>query len=165
MEPKDFTIGQDVFCFSFGSWYPAKVEKVGRTRLHVTYTTGSGMTRTKDFPMNKISLEHTPNTRTTRRRRAWAPVGEPEMVERKIQLSNVECVSLLCAFQVLKRPSTYFHRTCTHTRSREIVQKLIGIKLRRSAKPPENCNGLEEYVEWASNPKLQEAIEPEMESA
>ncbi len=164
MEPKDFTIGQDIFCFSFGSWYAGKVAKVGRTRLHVTYTTGSGATRTKAFPMNKISLEHTPSTRKTRPRRR-VTVVEHEMVERKIHLSSVECVTLLCAFQVLKRPSTFFHRTCTHTRSRDIVQKLTGIRLRRSAKPPEGCCGLEEYMEWAGNPDLQEAAAPEEQSA
>ena len=54
---REFIVGQTVFCYSFGSWYEGKVAKLGRTRLHVTYTTGSGKTRTNAFPLDKIALE------------------------------------------------------------------------------------------------------------
>ena len=56
MNIKDFTVDQTVFCYSFGSWYEGKVAKLGRTKLHVTYTTGSGKTRTKAFSLDLILI-------------------------------------------------------------------------------------------------------------
>ncbi len=55
--PSDFTIGQAVFVHAFGSWYPGKVAKIGRTKVHVTYTSGTGTTRTKACSMDLVALE------------------------------------------------------------------------------------------------------------
>jgi hypothetical protein len=46
--------GESVEVFSFGRWYAGTVVSVGRTRATVIYTTGSGATRTKAFPMVKV---------------------------------------------------------------------------------------------------------------
>lgn len=44
---KDFMVGEKVQVHAFGRFYPGRVMKVGKTRVYVTYTTGSGATRTK----------------------------------------------------------------------------------------------------------------------
>ncbi|MHC5064969.1 MAG: hypothetical protein ACYTG5_13465 [Planctomycetota bacterium] len=44
-----YDIGERVSVVSFGSWYQGTVKKLGRTKVHVEYTTGSGATRTKAF--------------------------------------------------------------------------------------------------------------------
>jgi hypothetical protein len=40
--------------FSFGRWYPAELVKAYRTNVAVRYTTGSGTTRTKRFPADRV---------------------------------------------------------------------------------------------------------------
>jgi hypothetical protein len=46
---KKYEIGERVSVVSFGSWYQGTVVKLGRTKVHVEYTTGSGTTRTLPF--------------------------------------------------------------------------------------------------------------------
>ena len=58
MQLKDFKIGQKVFIRSFGYWYEGEVAKLGRSKAHVTYTTGSGVTRTKSYRPSEIELNH-----------------------------------------------------------------------------------------------------------
>lgn len=41
--------GDPVHVFSFGRWYVGKVDKVGRSLVHVDYTTGTGRRRVKAF--------------------------------------------------------------------------------------------------------------------
>jgi hypothetical protein len=55
--PTDFTPGQAVFVHAFGSWYPGTVAKIGRSKVHVTYTSGAGVTRTKACSMTQVALE------------------------------------------------------------------------------------------------------------
>jgi hypothetical protein len=43
------TVGEAVEVHSFGRWYPGEVVSVGRTRVVVRYTTGTGKTRDKAF--------------------------------------------------------------------------------------------------------------------
>lgn len=197
MDIKDFTIGQTVFCYSFGNWYEGTVEKIGRTRLHVTYTTGSGATRTKPFPLKQISLEKKEGGRQAAAERAKlrkierhkAMVGQPVMQmtddglqeipnavwgmddrgelvvmqQRQLNLSQVDSVRLLCAFQALFMPSRFYGPTVTHHRARSIIEEMTGIRLKETAKPPapsELRGGLNGYIEWASNPDLQLPAEP-----
>jgi len=201
MDIKEFTVGQSVFCYSFGSWYEAEVAKLGRTRLHVTYTTGSGKTRTKAFPLSQISIEKPEGP--TGRQAAYAEkrrrklernkgaVGQPvmqmtdeglvpipdtywqldekgelvAMEMRPLQLGQVDSVRLLCAFQALYMPSGFYHRTVTHKRAREVIAEMTGIHLKKTAKPPKpgEIDGLQGYVNWASNPDLQTKFEPVQE--
>ena len=56
-KPSDYEVGQKVFCHAYGHWYEGEVKKVGRTKVHIEYTTGTGMTRTKPCSMDQISLE------------------------------------------------------------------------------------------------------------
>lgn len=49
-----YNIGTPVEVHSFGRWYPGTVAKVGRTRVTVNYTTGSGMTRDKAFTLDRV---------------------------------------------------------------------------------------------------------------
>lgn len=192
MDIKDFEIGQKVFCHSFGSWYEGTVAKIGRTRLHVTYTTGSGTTRTKAFPLNLISLEGGEGSRQRaykekrerKREHDEAMVGqqvmqmtenglEPipntywqmvdgtlvPMEERKTELTQVESVRLLCAFQALHFPPGFFGRHVTHKAARQIIEEMVGIRLKKSAKPPRgkrrSDNPLQDYIDWASQPEVQ----------
>ena len=198
MNIKDFEVGQQVFCYSFGNWYEGTVAKLGRTRLHVTYTTGSGKTRTKAFPLNDISLEKLEGGRQQAAKqkrlreieRSKAMVGQPVMQltdegmrpipdavwgmddnrklvvmeQRQLNLSQVDSVRLLCAFQALYMPSRFYHRTVTHDRARKVIEEMTGIRLKKSAKPPRpgQVQGLEGYIEWASNPALQTQREEQL---
>jgi hypothetical protein len=53
-DPHYFVAGEKVEVFSFGRWYPGLVEEIGRTRVRVHYTTGSGATRLKSFAPIKV---------------------------------------------------------------------------------------------------------------
>jgi hypothetical protein len=46
--------GTKVEVFSFGRWYAGTLDRMGKTRVWVTYTTGTGATRTKAFPAAKV---------------------------------------------------------------------------------------------------------------
>ncbi len=50
----DFSVGQSVEVHSFGNWYAGTVTKLGRTRVTVQYTTGSGTTRDKAFNLSLV---------------------------------------------------------------------------------------------------------------
>jgi len=54
--PSDYTVGQAVYVHAFGSWYAGKVVKLGRTKVHATYTSGTGTSRTKACSMDQVSL-------------------------------------------------------------------------------------------------------------
>ena len=189
LELKDLSVGQDVFCFSFGSWYPGKVTKLARTRATVAYATGSGKEYTKSFGMNKVSLEKPENsgrsaTAAAKKKKRLAEMekmdGQPVMEQgpdglreipnsewamedgqlvamrtTQLELSQVDSVRLLCAFQVLFMPSGLHGRTVMHTRARQIILEMTGIRLRVGAKPPHAGMDIPEYIEWASNPELQ----------
>ncbi len=55
-KPSEFAVGDKCQVYSFGTWYAATVEKIGRTRITAKYTTGTGTTRVKSFRMNKIDV-------------------------------------------------------------------------------------------------------------
>jgi hypothetical protein len=48
-DPGYFQSGEPVEVHSFGRWYPGSVTRVGRSRIHVWYRTGSGKERVKAF--------------------------------------------------------------------------------------------------------------------
>ena len=48
--------GTRVEVYSFGRWYPGEVIKLRRTTALVRYTTGTGTTREKAFPGEKVRL-------------------------------------------------------------------------------------------------------------
>lgn len=54
MKVQDFTVGDVVEVKSFGYWYAGTVTKLGRTRVSVRYTTGTGTTRDKAFPLDRV---------------------------------------------------------------------------------------------------------------
>jgi hypothetical protein len=47
-------VGQPVEVHSFGRWYPGTISGFGRTRLKVTYATGTGTKRVKAFPVSLV---------------------------------------------------------------------------------------------------------------
>jgi Agenet domain len=49
-----YNVNEAVEVHSFGRWYPGVIVKVGRTRVVVRYTTGSGMTRDKAFSLDRV---------------------------------------------------------------------------------------------------------------
>lgn len=164
-EVTSYEIGEEVYCHAFGHWYKGTVKKFGRTKIHIEYTSGSGKTRIKPCSPDQISKDKPEGKRGGRRARYIERVDEPEMVRQEHQISQIDAMRLISAFQVLSWPSG-FYRGTTHKRAREVIEEVIGIRLKRNAKPdrsnpPEDLQG---YVDWASNPDLQHPIYPDEES-
>jgi len=151
-EVQIYTVDEEVFCKAFGSWYPGKVVKLGRTKVHVEYTTGTGVTRVKPCTPGTQVLKEKPEGDGRGRRRR-----EPEMVERKLTLNLMERMRLLSAFQAIGLPKGMNFRGVTRTRAREVIEEMTGIRLKRSAKPPRasSIRGIEDYLAWASQPDVQ----------
>ena len=55
-------VGDAAWIFSFGTWYPGTVTKTTAVRVYVTYTTGSGVTRTKAYRHEDRRISATPRT-------------------------------------------------------------------------------------------------------
>jgi hypothetical protein len=49
-----YTVGEPVLVHAFGSWYAGTVTKLGPTKVHAEYTTGTGAVRTKACPPELI---------------------------------------------------------------------------------------------------------------
>jgi hypothetical protein len=58
-EGQAYEVGQSVEVFSFGRWYGGAVRKVGRSRIHVHYVTGTGAERVKAFGPRKVRARAT----------------------------------------------------------------------------------------------------------
>lgn len=163
-KPSDYEVGQTVYVHAFGHWYEGEVKKIGRTKVHVEYTTGTGKTRVKACSMEQISTEKLEGERAQwgrekaernqQERERYGPV----MVQNHIDLSGMNGIRLMCAFQVLAWPSGFFRGT-THRRAREVIEEIAHIRLKANANPPREAWNLERYLEWAENPDLQHPIE------
>ncbi len=149
-----YEIGEKVYCKAFGHWYEGTIVKFGRTKIHVEFTTGSGKTRIRPCSLDEISKEKLQG-RMPRRSKYIEIVDDPEMVEQEIMLSQMDRTRLMAAFVVLSLPAGTYRGT-THTRARELIEELIHIKLKKSARP-ESGKGrdLQQYVTWASDPDRQ----------
>lgn len=155
-----YEIGEKIYCKAFGHWYEGTIVKFGRTKIHVEFTTGTGTTRIRPCSMDEISKEKLQG-RMPRRSKYIEIVDDPVMVEHKIELTPMDGTRLMAAFVVLSLPAGTYRGT-THTRAREIIEELLHIKLKRSARP-ESGSGfdLQGYITWASNPDLQHPHEPD----
>lgn len=168
-KPSDYEVGQKVYVHAYGHWYEGEVKKIGRTKVHIEYTSGTGKTRVKPCSLDQISLEKLEGERSGHgRRKAERNQRDrdrygPVMIQTQIDLSGMNGVRLLAAFQVLAWPSG-FYRGTTHKRARDLIEEIAHIRLKRNANPPREAWGLEEYLEWAANPDLQnEADGPGLE--
>lgn len=156
----DYEVGQKVYVHAFGHWYAGEVNRIGRTKVHVEFTTGTGKTRVKPCSLDQIALEKLEGERARwgrekaeraqRDRERYGPV----MVQTQIDTSGMNGIRLLAAFQVLAWPSG-FYRGTTHKRARAMIEEIANIKLKRNANPPLAAWNLEQYLEWAANPELQ----------
>lgn len=169
-EPSDYEVGQTVYVHAFGHWYEGEVKKIGRKKVHVEYTSGTGKTRVKACSMEQISTEKLEGERAGHgRRRSERNKRErerfgPVMVQRNVDLSGTNGIRLMCAFQVLEMPSGFWRGT-THGRAREIIEEVTGIRLKATAHPERgSCFDLEAYIEWASNPDLQKEVDGDGEA-
>lgn len=162
-EPKvtSYEIDEEVYCLAFGHWYKGTVKKFGRTKIHIEYTSGSGTTRVKPCSYDQVSKEKPAGGRAKRRKR-YIEREPPEMVRQEHQITHIDAWRLISAFQVLSWPSG-FYRGTTHKRAREVIEEVIGIRLKRSAKPDRSNppDSLQGYIDWASNPDLQHPIYPD----
>ena len=53
-KPTDFAPGEQVQVRAFGTWYSGTVVKLGRTKVKVTYASGTGKGYTKSLNMGQI---------------------------------------------------------------------------------------------------------------
>jgi hypothetical protein len=162
---KDYKVGETAFVHAFGHWYEGKVVKVGRTKVHVEYTSGTGTTRTKSCSMNQVSKvklegerKEIGSRKRDRHRQRDAEfqkaleegrVSVEVKIEWKHHLDPIRCHA---AFQALQMPSGFFKGT-THARAREIIEDCTGIKVKKGRRPERGqARTLEEYIAWASEP-------------
>lgn len=162
----DYTIGQAVAVYAHGYWYVGEVTKIGRTRVHAEYTTGTGTTRTTAFPMGRISDDVTLTERQPKRggggrRRgytiveAFTPRHANRADARVLTDPKVtgmhKGMRLLVAFQGLGLPAGMtLTRGASRTFCANIVNEFLGCKaVTRASRPPRNLSGLEAYVAWA----------------
>lgn len=154
--PTDYTVGQDVFVHAFGHWYAGTVAKLGRTRVHVTYTSGTGTTRTKSCTLDQVALEQPGSTRARRPRRIRQYIqhpitaADPDGMQRAGQLVSgmgFHGVRLLVAFQGLSLPpGMMMTRGATRTVCANIVTEMTGLPCSNRWRPDRGLGTLEEYV-------------------
>jgi len=167
MELNDFKIGQKVFILAFGHWYEGEVSKLGRSNVHVTYTTGAGVTRTKSVKPEQVLLERPDSSprqlaaqRKADRQRAYSDAFEKAVEEGRVQVEmdikwkhRLDPVRTLAAFQALSMPTGFYN--VTHKRARQVIEETTGIKVTPGAKPPRVTEGgprsLEEYMAWVGD--------------
>jgi len=171
-KPSDYKVGEYVYVHTYGYWYEGKVVKIGRSLLHVEYTTGSGTTRVKKCKMDQVSREkHEGERAEAGARKRERNRKEQEMwdkafaedrfrvhlkIEWKHHLDPVRCMA---AFQALQWPPGFFKGT-THAQARKIIEDCTGLKFKKRAKPERNGPmTLEKYLEWASQPENHEPLD------
>jgi hypothetical protein len=49
-----YRLHQDVSVYSWGRWYKGQVTRLGRTRVRVEYSTGTGAVYESWFPLNRV---------------------------------------------------------------------------------------------------------------
>ena len=162
---KDYEVGETAYVHTYGYWYEGKVVKIGRTRVHVEYTTGTGTTRVKACKMTEISKEKHEGERKANGRRKSAERRKRDaefnkaLEEGRVRISmqiewkhHLDPVRCLAAFQALSWHSGFF-KGVTHTQARNIIEECTGLKLKKGRQPPRGKGwGLEGYLKWASEP-------------